>query len=43
MLSAGLALVPVIDLYEAHASSELLSLDAVDHALVEGIAGMCLK
>ena len=42
VLSARLALVPVINFSEAHASCELFSLNTVDHALVEGIAGMGL-
>jgi hypothetical protein len=34
--------VPVVNFSEAHASCELFSLNTVDHALVEGIAGMGL-
>jgi hypothetical protein len=42
VLSSGFAFMPVVDLCEAHASGKLFSLDALDHALVEGIAGVCL-
>lgn len=43
VLPAGLALVPVVNLCEAHTRSELLCLDAVYHALVESVAGMSLQ
>jgi hypothetical protein len=43
MLPPGLALVPIVNLVEAHASGHILTLDAVDHTLVEGVAGVCLQ
>jgi hypothetical protein len=42
MLSARLALVPILGLFVAHSSRHFLSLDAVRHPLHEGVAGMRL-
>jgi hypothetical protein len=43
MLSSGFALVPIVNLIKAHAGGHILTLDAIDHALVEGIARVCLQ
>jgi hypothetical protein len=40
VLLSWLALVPVLDLGVAHARRHLFTLDAVNHALVESVAGM---
>ena len=42
VLASALALVPVVDLLEAHARGHFLRLDAVGHPLHEGVAGMRL-
>jgi hypothetical protein len=43
MLSSRFALIPVVDLREAHARGELLSFDAIYHALMEGVTRVGLQ
>jgi len=43
VLPPRLALMPIVDLIEAHAGGHIFTLDAIDHALVEGVARVCLQ
>jgi len=42
MLSSGLAFIPVIGFYKAHAGRHFFVLSAIDHSLHESVAWMRL-
>ena len=43
VLLARLALVPILGFRVAHPRGEFFGLDALGHALVEGVAGVCCE